>query len=84
MQDGEDSDGFIVPLKHEQAGGKIGAECAEGRDPVARTSCGKAGSGLRAGTSLSQAPQHVRALARHDRDKSRMRGALGEADDDYW
>ena len=45
----------------------------EGRGPVARTRCGKAGSGLRAGTRLSQALQHVRAKARHDRDKSRMR-----------
>ena len=45
----------------------------EGRGPVARTRCGKAGSGLRAGTRLSQALQHVRANARHDRDKSRMR-----------
>ena len=44
----------------------------EGRWPVARTRCGKAGSGLRAGTRLSQALQHVRANARHDRDKSRM------------
>ena len=45
----------------------------EGRWPVARTRCGKAGSGLRAGTRLSQALQHVRANARQDRDKSRMR-----------
>ena len=45
----------------------------EGRGPVARTRCGKAGSGLRAGTRLSQALQHVRANARQDRDKSRMR-----------
>ena len=45
----------------------------EGRGPVARTRCSKAGSGLRAGTRLSQALQHVRAKARHDRDKSRMR-----------
>jgi hypothetical protein len=84
MQDGEDSDGFIVPMMPRTSRLNIGAECAEGRGPVARTSCGKAGSGLRAGTSLSQAPQHVRALARHDRDKSRMRGALGEADDNCW
>ena len=45
----------------------------EGRGPVARTRCGKAGSGLRAGTRLSQAPQRVRAIARQHRDKSRMR-----------
>ena len=45
----------------------------EGRGPVARTRCGKAGSGLRAGTRLSQALQHVRANARQDREKSRMR-----------
>ena len=32
-------------------------ECVEGRDPVARTSCDKADSGLRAGLRLSQAPQ---------------------------
>jgi hypothetical protein len=44
----------------------------EGRGPVARTRCGKAGSGLRAGTRLSQALQHVRANARQDREKSRM------------
>ncbi len=45
----------------------------EGRGPVARTRYGKAGSGLRAGTRLTQALQHVRAKTRHDRDQSRMR-----------
>ena len=45
----------------------------EGRGPVVRTGCGKAGTGHSAGSGLSQAPQHVRASARHGRDKSRMR-----------
>jgi len=50
---------------------------------VPATSCGKAGSGLRAGTSLSQASQHVRDLTKpavsgSDPNVSSKRGAMRE------